>query len=93
MYYVGVMGSDELISDFLADIANEHGLKYTTLPEKVYVTRRVKDKDHYIFYINMSKEQKKIVLEEKGFDLISGKYLSGEVLLNGLDLLLLKRVM
>lgn len=93
VYYVGVMGSDELISDFLADIANEHGLKYTTLPEKVYVTRRVKDKDHYIFYINMSKEQKKIVLEEKGFDLISGKYLSGEVLLNGLDLLLLKRVM
>jgi len=92
VYYIGVMGNEQLISDVLWDITSECQLSPVFLPEGIFVTRRRNVKDCYTFYINMNRNSKKVYIEEEGFELISGQQLSGEVDLGGLDVWIVRRV-
>ncbi|MFT4414840.1 beta-galactosidase [Fredinandcohnia humi] len=90
VYYVGVMGNTELARDFLEDVAEDLKLKVTNVPKEVYVTRRVNDSDCYTFYINVNREPTKVVIQETGIDIIRDKHVSGEVIIDGLDVLIVK---
>jgi beta-galactosidase len=88
--YIGVMKNGQLIKDILRDVFKEIGLNHMELPEGVFITERFNDKNCYTFIINMDKEQKLVNVENPGVDLISKKYVSGETLVNGMDLLIVK---
>ncbi len=88
VYYVGVMGSEELFRDLITHVADETGLSYTSLPDGIFVSSRVKDNDRYTFYVNINKEPTMVKLLENGNHAVSGNSLSGEVLIKGLDVLI-----
>lgn len=90
VYYVGVMGNQEFIHDLLVDVAEESELPYHPLPSGIFKTRRVKDGVSYTFYINHNTTPTKVPLREKGADVISGKNVAGEAIINGLDVLIIK---
>nr|WP_144927355.1 beta-galactosidase [Paenibacillus bovis] len=90
VYYVGVMGSDEFASDFLTDIVNELGIPNGTLPKGIFVSSRVNENVRYTFYININREPTAVTVQENGFDVIKEKNVSGEVLIEGLDVLIVK---
>jgi beta-galactosidase len=90
VYYVGVMGSQDLVRDILTDVAKECQVDTMSLPDEVYVTHRIKDDVRYTFYVNSSRELKKVVLQAAGDDMITGIPVSGEITIKGLDVLVVK---
>lgn len=82
------MINSELARDFFEDVATELKLKVSHVPKEVYATGRLNDTDCYTFYININKGPTSVVLIEKGLDLIQDKYVSGEVVIEGLDVLI-----
>lgn len=90
VYYVGVMGNSELALDFLADVAEELKLIVTDVPKEVYLTRRVNEQDCFTFYINVNREPVTVVVNEAGTNVITDQPVSGEVVINGLDVLIVK---
>ncbi|WP_040205222.1 beta-galactosidase [Neobacillus jeddahensis] len=91
VYYVGVMGNEELNSDILLDIVKDRNIPYTFLPEGVFATQRKNDQHSFTFYINKSNEAKQVPLVENGLDVISGNQVSDCVTINGLDVLIVKK--
>ncbi|WP_188454908.1 beta-galactosidase [Virgibacillus oceani] len=90
VYYAGVMGNSELAYDLLADIAKERNLSVTLLPAGVYVSTRSNEACSYTFYININREPVHVILPEDGVDVIQEKKVSGEVGIEGLDVLIVK---
>ncbi len=90
VYFVGVMGNDTLVSDLLKDIANESALAYTLLPKGVYKTCRENKEDKYYFYVNMNTEPKEITIPEKGIDILTGKHVTGKVMIEALDAIVIQ---
>jgi beta-galactosidase len=90
VYYVGVMGNENLTRDLLSNIAQACNLIPVTLPKGVYVSKRVNEKESFTFYINMNRESTSVQLQEDGRDLIKEKSVSGKVMIEGLDLLIVK---
>lgn len=89
-YYVGVMGSQELIRDLLSDVAAECQVTKLQLPDDVYVSRRIGDQARYTFYLNYSREPRSVSLAEEGIDAMTGNAVSGEAAIQGLDVLVVK---
>jgi beta-galactosidase len=90
VYYVGVMGNADLANDFLEDVARDRHLPVMQIPKGIYVSRRSSDTESYIFYININREPTAICLEKEGLDVINEHIVSGEVVINGLDVLIVK---
>ncbi|WP_099159507.1 beta-galactosidase [Virgibacillus ndiopensis] len=90
VYYAGVMGSNELAYDLIADIAKERNLSFSPVPEGVYVSTRSNEASSYTFYINVNRDEANVVLPDEGFDVIQGERVSGEVRIDGLDVLIVK---
>ncbi|WP_261130859.1 beta-galactosidase [Bacillus sp. Marseille-Q3570] len=90
VYYVGVMGNRKLCRDLLSDIATDIDFPVTDLPEEVYVSTRSNEKYHYTFYINRKNESTKVVLREDGYDVLQDQHVSGEVIIKGLDVLIVR---
>lgn len=88
--YIGVMGNDELIKDILNDLANECGLKAISVPEGVFITHRIGESSRYTFIINMNHRPQRIYIEDPGNELITGRFVMGEVLVNGMDLMIIQ---
>ena len=90
VYYVGVMGSEDLLRDLVTDLAEERGIRIQPLPPGVFVSRRVNERECYTFYVNVTPEPAKVTLAERGTDVISGKKMAGEAIIGGLDVLILR---
>jgi len=90
VYYVGVMGNQELTRDILNHVVEECQLDRLNLPDNIYVSHRTSERTRYTFYLNYSREAQEILLPVEGTDAITGKFLSGTVKLNGLDVLVVK---
>ena len=90
VYYVGVMGNDELVSDLLLDIVKEREIPYVHLPEGVFVTQRKSESTCFTFYINKSTETRTVPLLEKGFDVINDKPVADQILMNGLEVVVVR---
>lgn len=90
VYFVGVMGNENLAHRLLTDIAEEVQLEYATLPDGVYYSRRKNENDSFDFYVNMSQEPKEVDLIEGGVDIVSGEKVSGKIRIKGLDALILQ---
>jgi beta-galactosidase len=60
------------------------------LPGSVEVSRRVKGKQRYTFYLNHSDEPTEVALAAPGVDLLSGQAVDGRAEIPGLDLLIVK---
>lgn len=88
--YIGVMGNDDLIKDVLEDVARKIGEKVTVQSEGIFITKRTNENYQYTFIINMNQKPVKIRLESPGVDLISNKNVMGEVLINGMDLMVVQ---
>jgi beta-galactosidase len=90
VYYVGVMGNAELTSDFLTDIVQELNLPIIPVPKGIYVSKRVSEKEQFTFYINLNREPTVVQIEKEGFDCLKDRLVSGNVIIDGLDVLILK---
>ncbi|TLS49520.1 beta-galactosidase [Paenibacillus antri] len=88
VYYVGAMGSAELFRAILSDVADERGVPKPELPEEVYVTHRVGERMRYTFYLNYAREPRRVRLAKAGVDALTGRTVSGEALIEGLDALI-----
>jgi beta-galactosidase len=92
VYYVGVMGNEELTFELLSDIAAELNLLHQTMPKGVFVSKRENDEMCFSFLINMNREPVSVVLHESGIDVIRNLQISGEVKIGGLDVLIVKTI-
>ena len=90
VYYVGVMGSDTLLLDLLTDVADACRVERRAMPDGVFVTRRSNDQVCFTFYVNINQEPARVVLAEQGTDAITGKRVSGEAVVGGLDVLVVR---
>ncbi len=90
VYYVGVMGNDELASDLLYDMVRACNLNPIRLPKGVYLSSRVNENKRYTFYINRSNQTAHVHIQERGYDILNRKSVYGKVQLNGLDVLILQ---
>ena len=90
VYYVGVMGSNELARDLLTDIVQENNIAHSPLPDGIFVSTRSDKDNSYTFYINVNREPTTVDLQEQGTDVIQGKEVSGKVTIDGLDLLIVQ---
>jgi len=78
-FYLGAMGSQELISDVLADICAQCGLAGKPLPEGIFVTERIGCGCGYTFIVNMGPEPRVAEIPRAGVEMISGEPISGRV--------------
>ncbi|CAM3826223.1 beta-galactosidase [Cohnella lubricantis] len=90
VYYVGVMGSRELIRDILCDVADERGVVRQQLPDDVFLTRRSDGRTRFAFYLNYGREPRTVSLAEEGTDAMTGAALSGEATIPALGVLVVR---
>jgi beta-galactosidase len=90
VYYIGVMGNSELVLELLTDIVEECQLSLTPLPEGIYVSTRSNENTRYTFYINMNRKTTRVTLPEEGINVLNDCRVSGEVPIEGLDVLIVK---
>ncbi|MBD2870938.1 beta-galactosidase [Paenibacillus arenilitoris] len=90
VYYVGVMGSTELIEHLLNDIAGERGIRMAPIPDEIYVTHRVNKEHRFTFFINVNRKPVTVKLDYPGLDVIKGEEVTGEAEIGGLDVLIIK---
>lgn len=90
VYYVGVMGNQELIRDILSHVADERKVERLSLPDEVYVAHRVSENSRYSFYMNYAREPRQVKVGGDGINVMTGAPISGEVTIQGLDVLLVK---
>ena len=75
-YYIATRTEDAFLEDFYRKLANELGLTkppVEKIPDGVSVTRRCGDKKDYLFLMNYSEKEQKIVLTTEGTSLLSGQ--------------------
>jgi len=86
VYYIGTHSNDEFYSEYLSDVLKEVGVNpvLSNLPKNVEVTVRENENYKYLFILNHSEEDKEIILEEEGTDILTdNEYKAGEkILLN-----------
>lgn len=72
-YYVGTSSSDDFYEKFLKDICDACGIEpVMEAPDEVEVTKRVKDDKTFLFILNHSRQEKRVVIPYKGKDLLTG---------------------
>ncbi len=79
-YYLGArMKEDDLIR-FFEPIWKENDIKETNLPDGVEYLRRIaEDGSSFDFYVNYTASPVTVMLEKSGTDLLTGKAVSGEI--------------
>jgi beta-galactosidase len=90
VYYIGIMGNQQLINDLLRMTATHCGLSPSHLPEGVFRTRRSNREAAFTFYMNATKETKRITLTERGYDVLEERYVLGDVQLKGYEVLIIR---
>lgn len=81
VYYIGTHSNDEFYAEYLKDICEELNIKpvLKDVPTEVEVTVRENDEYKYLFILNHSEEEKEIMLDRSGIDILSdNEYSIGE---------------
>lgn len=72
-YYVGTRSDEAFYAKYLGDICKELGIHAVAeVPEGIEATVRYNENGAFLFLLNNSEEEKKIVLTKAGTDLITG---------------------
>lgn len=81
-YYVGTRSNEEFYKKYLGDICESLGIKpVAKTPEGIEATVRYNDNGEFLFLLNHTQEEKEIVMEEAGTDLLTDKaYAKGDTL-------------
>lgn len=81
-YYVGARSNEEFYKKYLGDICESLGIKpVAKTPEGIEATARYNDNGEFLFLLNNTQEEKEIVMEEAGTDLLTDKvYAKGDTL-------------
>lgn len=81
-YYVGARSNEEFYRKYLGDICESLGIKpVAKTPEGIEATARSNENGEFLFLLNNTQEEKEIVMEEAGTDLLTGKaYAEGDTL-------------
>lgn len=88
VYYIGVMGNDDLLATLIADIAEDRGVAHAAYPEGILVTRRKSEADCFTFYVNITSEPLRVPLQENGISVFTGEPVQGEITLPAYDVLI-----
>ena len=91
VYYVGVMGNDELLQEFLEDVVRPLSIECRELPKGVFVTTRTTEDVRYTFWLNAGHESVWIELPEAGYDCISNTVKEGKIKLDGLGVVVIRK--
>lgn len=81
-YYVATASNEEFYKDFLSGLCEELNIKpVAKVPEGVEAIERINERGRFLFLLNHDQEQKEIVLDKSGIDIISGNsYQAGDML-------------
>ena len=81
-YYLGARMSEDDLIRFFASIWKENEIEEMNLPEGTqYLRRTAEDGSSFDFYVNYTSSPVTVALEKSGTDLLTGKTVSGEVVL------------
>jgi len=89
-YYIGCGLSQEFYDSLMKEILSEYSLKELSFPEEVEVNIREKDGKRLIFINNFSDRTVYIDIKKKLFDLISEKFVNGELELSPFGVMILE---
>ena len=71
-YYVGARSNEEFYKKYLGDICESLGIRpVAKTPEGIEATARYNDNGEFLFLLNNTQEEKEIVMEEAGTDLLT----------------------
>ena len=81
-YYVGARSNEEFYKKYLGDICESLGIRpVAKTPEGIEATVRYNDNGEFLFLLNNTQEEKEIVMEEAGTDLLTDQvYAKGDTL-------------
>lgn len=81
-YYVGARSNEEFYKKYLGDICESLGIRpVAKTPEGIEATARYNDNGEFLFLLNNTQEEKEIVMEEAGTDLLTDQvYAKGDTL-------------
>lgn len=81
-YYVGTRSNEEFYKKYLGDICESLGIRpVAKTPEGIEATARYNDNGEFLFLLNNTQEEKEIVMEEAGTDLLTDQvYAKGDTL-------------
>lgn len=81
-YYVATASDEEFYKDFLGGLCKElEIMPVADVPEGVEACERINEKGSYLFLLNHSAKEQRVLLEKAGCDLISGQsYQAGDSL-------------
>lgn len=90
-WYIASQPEPEFLAKWAAELCRQKGIEsLPQAPEQVEVTRREKDGKVFTFYLNHGDEAANLVFAEEKLELISGKKLSGETILEAKDVLIVQ---
>lgn len=81
-YYVGARSNEEFYKKYLGDICESLGIRpVAKTPEGIEATARYNDNGEFLFLLNNTQEEKEVVMEEAGTDLLTDRvYAKGDTL-------------
>lgn len=81
-YYVGARSNEEFYKKYLGDICESLGIRpVAKTPDGIEATARYNDNGEFLFLLNNTQEEKEIVMEEAGTDLLTDQvYAKGDTL-------------
>ena len=81
-YYVGARSNEEFYKKYLGDICESLGIRpVAKTPEGIEATARYNDNGEFLFLLNNTQEEKEVVMEEAGTDLLTDQvYAKGDTL-------------
>ncbi len=88
-YYVSFGNDGDFFEDFTAEIIKENGIKSDT-PITAECGVEIRKRGKFIFVLNFSDEAKAVALDREYFDTVNENKVSGEVILNGGEYLVLE---
>lgn len=93
-YYIGSNPDDKFASDFVGYLnrSNLLGMDFKVL-RGVEVTKRVKENKEFIFVLNHNKEKISMPLKNRIYlNLLTNEKVSGNIILNGMDISILEKI-
>jgi beta-galactosidase len=95
VYYMAARFDESFLQDFYSELTGQLGLKRildTELPDGVTAQMRTDGTKEYIFLMNFSEDSKTVDIgEEQAEELLTGKSLSGGILLKPYEVMILER--
>ena len=88
--YFGAAGCTELIADYIKALLDEAGIPTLQLPDRVFITERTSRDVSFTFILNLGDERREFDPGIRGTDILGGREVNGSVIVEPLEILLIK---